>query len=157
MPRISKVYQITEKEFKEIVASSYSYAECARKIGLSDAGSNASSRIKMRIAELGLNIDHFCQTKNATEALKKYDLDEILIPNSPYKNISRLKIRLINEGRLKYICEKCGNTGEWMGQELTLQLEHKDGDHSNHTLSNLCFLCPNCHSQTETFSGRNKK
>lgn len=40
---------------------------------------------------------------------------------------------------------------------LILQLDHIDGNHENHHISNLRFLCPNCHSQTKTFSGKNKK
>lgn len=40
---------------------------------------------------------------------------------------------------------------------LILQLDHRDGDHTNHSIDNLRFLCPNCHSQTDTFSGKNAK
>ena len=28
---------------------------------------------------------------------------------------------------------------------------HKDHNNRNNRIENLCFLCPNCHSQTETF------
>lgn len=44
----------------------------------------------------------------------------------------------------------------WNGKPLMLQLDHIDGNHQNHVISNLRFICPNCHSQTETFSGKNK-
>lgn len=37
-----------------------------------------------------------------------------------------------------------------------MDLEHIDGNYSNNDISNLCLLCPNCHSQTNTFKGRNK-
>ncbi len=36
-------------------------------------------------------------------------------------------------------------------------MEHKNGDTYDNRLENLCFLCPNCHSQTKTFSGKNAK
>ena len=41
------------------------------------------------------------------------------------------------------------------GKPLTLQLDHIDGNPINNNLENLRFLCPNCHSQTDTFAGKN--
>lgn len=55
-----------------------------------------------------------------------------------------------------YKCNKCGVV-EWMGQPLCLELEHKDGDTKNNERSNLECICPNCHSQTDTWRGRNIK
>ncbi|MBK6622929.1 MAG: HNH endonuclease [Saprospirales bacterium] len=43
----------------------------------------------------------------------------------------------------------------WLGNPLSLELHHIDGIRSNHHLSNLMLLCPNCHSQTETFRAKN--
>ena len=51
---------------------------------------------------------------------------------------------------------KC-NADEWFGHKLILELEHKDGNHQNNERSNLEGLCPNCHSITDTWRGRNKK
>ena len=53
-------------------------------------------------------------------------------------------------------CECCNNT-EWLGQPITLELEHVDGNRQNNTRENLKLLCPNCHSQTPTWRGRNIK
>lgn len=50
-----------------------------------------------------------------------------------------------------YKCERCKNS-EWMGIEINLQLEHKDGNHFNNEKTNLELLCLNCHSQTLTFN-----
>ena len=36
-----------------------------------------------------------------------------------------------------------------------LQVHHIDGNGFNNELSNLQLLCPNCHSQTDTYAGRN--
>jgi hypothetical protein len=44
-----------------------------------------------------------------------------------------------------------------MSSPIVLELEHKDGNHQNNERSNLEALCPNCHSQTSTWRGRNKK
>jgi len=102
------------------------------------------------------NIDYSHFSANHTTNKAKYTLDEILVENSTYKNIARLKMRLINENRLEYKCALCGNTGEWNGLPLTLELDHINGKHLDHRIENLRFLCPNCHAQTSNYSGRNK-
>lgn len=87
----------------------------------------------------------------------KRPLEKILIKDSTYQNISRLKVRLVNEGIKDYKCVRCGNQGEWMGEKLVLQLDHINGINNDHRLENIRFMCPNCHSQTKTFGGINQK
>lgn len=53
------------------------------------------------------------------------------------------------------ICSCCGLTS-WLGSPITLELEHINGDSDNHSLDNVCLLCPNCHSQTPTYKAKNK-
>ena len=81
--------------------------------------------------------------------------EESFIENSP---TTRAVIRkyIIRHNLIPYVCEKCGNDGNWQGTVLTLQLDHKNGVNNDHRLENLRWLCPNCHSQTDTFTGRNK-
>lgn len=64
--------------------------------------------------------------------------------------------RYLAESRGGYKCEMCA-TSEWMGEPLTLQVDHIDGNPGNNFPSNLRILCPNCHSQTPTYKGGNKK
>lgn len=52
-------------------------------------------------------------------------------------------------------CYTCGLT-EWRGKPITLELEHIDGNSSNNKEENLELICPNCHSQTDTYKGKNK-
>ena len=156
---ISKVYQIDEKTFQKIVKNSTSYTSICKKIGLSPYGSNGRNQIKKRCAQLNISTDHITgkvERINKGEH-QKYSLDEILIENSTYTNRARLKIRLINENRLEYKCAICGNTGMWNNKELVLQLDHINGINNDNRIENLRFLCPNCHSQTNTFSGKNNK
>lgn len=51
-------------------------------------------------------------------------------------------------------CERC-NITDWHGAPIVFELDHIDGDNFNNSVDNLRFLCPNCHSQTKTFRGRN--
>lgn len=78
------------------------------------------------------------------------------ILQTEYSNLSfeSLRYRIIYEQDEK--CNKCG-LDNWLGEPLVLELEHKDGNHFNNLRDNLEMLCPNCHSLTETWRGRNKK
>lgn len=51
-------------------------------------------------------------------------------------------------------CSSCGIDSFWNGDKLTLQLDHIDGNSDNNFPENLRLLCPNCHSQTETFGSK---
>lgn len=54
-------------------------------------------------------------------------------------------------------CMKCG-WGEQnsVSGKIPIELEHKDGNSNNNTLTNLELLCPNCHSLTPTYKSLNK-
>jgi hypothetical protein len=54
-------------------------------------------------------------------------------------------------------CSKCGLGPEWNGEPLTIQLDHIDGNRKNFNLTNLRMLCPNCHTQTETYGSKRSK
>ena len=152
MPQISKVYQVSDEQFIQIVQESNSYSDCLRALGLGTRGGSSTDILKRRIAELNCSTEHF--GKQLQSATAKYSLEEILVENSSYANISRLKQRLVNEGKMEYKCQKCG-ISEWLGNPLTLQLDHINGVNNDHRLTNLRFLCPNCHSQTDTYAGKN--
>lgn len=66
------------------------------------------------------------------------------------------KAKLLREGYLRDCCAQCGIC-EWRGERLVIQIDHINGVRDDWRVENLRMLCPNCHSQTETFSGRNLK
>ena len=92
--------------------------------------------------------------KKIGEIRKENHRKQIL--ESDYKDLSfeSLRFRILYEQENK--CNKCG-LDEWLGQDLVLELEHKDGNNKNNNRDNLEMICPNCHSLTETWRGRNKK
>jgi DNA-binding transcriptional MerR regulator len=55
-----------------------------------------------------------------------------------------------------YRCQICDNNGNWMNKNLSLQVDHIDGDFRNNKPDNLRLLCPNCHTQTDTWGRKNK-
>ena len=71
-------------------------------------------------------------------------------------NRRHLKLRLLAEGLKREACERCG-ISTWLGQPLSLNLHHVNGDGDDNRLENLELLCPNCHSLTPNFSGRNRR
>ena len=85
----------------------------------------------------------------------KIPTNEILEGKHPYYQTLKLKKRLVKEGIKENKCEDCG-IDSWYGKPISIQLDHIDGNSHNHKLDNLRMRCPNCHSQTPTYSGKNK-
>lgn len=91
---------------------------------------------------------------NGGGAKVKIPLEEILAGDHPYYQTLKLKKRLVKEGIFENKCSSC-EIDMWQGKEISLQLDHINGDNSDHRKENLRLLCPNCHSQTDTWCGRN--
>lgn len=72
------------------------------------------------------------------------------------RNRTHVKIRLLRAGLLRNQCSHCG-IQEWRGKPLVMHLDHVNGVKNDNRLANLRMLCPNCHSQTETYSGKNMR
>lgn len=86
---------------------------------------------------------------------QSYALKDILEGKYPQYPTSKLRKRLIVEGYKNNECEICGLKGIWNNKPISLQVDHVDGNRINHKLENLRLLCPNCHSQTETYGAKN--
>ena len=77
----------------------------------------------------------------------------LIVEGGLAKSSRPLRRYLIERG--SYECVRCGNNGSWLGEPLALQLDHIDGDSKNNVLENVQWLCPNCHSQTDTWGSQN--
>lgn len=151
-------YSYTDEQFIEAVKTSLSIAEVCRKLGIKAVGGNYLT-IKNKIAKLNLDTSHF--TGKAWNQGLRYKvlvpakpLSEILVENCPYQSY-KLAIRLEKEGLKEHKCEICQNT-EWLGQSIKLELHHINGNHNDNRLENLQLLCPNCHSFTDNYRGKNQ-
>jgi 5-methylcytosine-specific restriction endonuclease McrA len=96
------------------------------------------------------------EQEKGREVYREKQYQEFL--NNPDRLYASEVIRnnLIYSGR-KIECEECLITDIYNGKSIVLEVDHKDGNRYNNQLSNLRFLCYNCHSQTLTFRGRNVK
>jgi 5-methylcytosine-specific restriction endonuclease McrA len=71
-----------------------------------------------------------------------------------YATRASVRKEILKNGLLDYKCNSCG-IDQWNGKNISLELDHINGKRDDHRLENLQFLCPNCHSQTKTFRGKN--
>jgi Zn finger protein HypA/HybF involved in hydrogenase expression len=114
-------------------------------------------------------LDKYCSRYNIDISLKKFDHkahskihgfqkklsnEEIFCLNSKTDDTKTIKKRAIEEGFLKNQCYECGLPPIWNGKKLKLQLDHINGNRKDNQIENLRILCPNCHSQTETFCSK---
>lgn len=141
------MYKLDDKTFIEICKKSKSMMESARKMNIPFTSFiRRAKKLKCYKPD---------PSQKGYSKKEKVKLKDILNGNA-YIAPGKLKIKLISKGYKKYVCEKCGCNGIWMGEEITLELHHIDGDRYNNKLENLEILCPNCHSQTKTYRSRNK-
>jgi hypothetical protein len=84
--------------------------------------------------------------------IKAWTAEEALAKSKSRRTI---KIHLLRAGIIINRCDWCG-LSEWRGRPLSIQIDHVNGIRDDHRLENLRMLCPNCHSQTDTFAARNK-
>jgi hypothetical protein len=148
----------TEEQLREAISKSQSIRGVLIILGLAPKGGNYKT-IKNKVKLYKIDTSHFkgqgyLKGKSNTWTIK-IPLKNILVEDSSYTSSNRLKLRLINEGYKKKICEGCQNT-MWLDQPIPLELEHKNGVNNDHRECNLLLLCPNCHALTPTYRGKNK-
>jgi len=155
MPRKNRRY--TKELLEPLVARAFSVAEVLRLLNLRQAGGNHLN-ISRRIRQYELDTSHFRgSAHNRGQIGKRKSAAEILVERPDMANRSHamhLRRALVEIG-LPLRCALCGVSDQWRGAPLVLEIDHINGRHNDNRAKNLRFLCPNCHSQTETFCVRN--
>jgi hypothetical protein len=149
--------RFTESQLREAVASSRSFSEALRKVGLRPAGGNHAT-IKKYVRRWGIDTRHFDPAAIRRESLSRppRPLAELLVERSTYHR-GHLKRRLLAEGIKEPRCELCGQGDTWRGVPLALVLDHINGVPDDNRLENLRIVCPNCAATFDTHCGRKNR
>lgn len=144
----------TKELLEKIVPNSNCISDVCRNLGKRASG-GTHELIKSRIIEYNIDISHFngnekYNGKNSKSYKERRKKEEILVDGLIKRRSHRELKRALIESGIKYKCNIC-NINSWQGKEITLDVDHIDGNWSDSRIENLRFLCPNCHRQTDTF------
>lgn len=154
-----KKVEWTKELLNEIVPKCTSYSEVLRKIGLKPLGSNPKT-LKKKLDEFNIDYSHFTGQGWNKYGHPKFGnsgkpLSAVLDVNSSLST-ANVRKRLLNNKIKSNVCEICG-ISEWNGFPIVCELHHINGDSTDNRIENLQMLCPNCHSQTDNYCGKNIK
>lgn len=145
----------TRPQFERAMQDASCWSDVCKNLGLSVCGHNYDVLKKFGVYH-GIDCSHFDIKQTFRRNKKVYTYEEIYCENSTFsrqmlnRKTKQLKV-------LEYKCQRCGNDGTWCGEYLGLELDHINGVHDDNRVENLRWVCPNCHSQTPTYKGKNIK
>ena len=150
--QIAKVDQISEQEFRELIANSISMREVTKALGYVNTGANHET-IWKRIKQYNISTEHW--TNRARGQIKRCP-ENIFIENSTATQ-KVVKHWYLKGNYTEYKCAICGQEPFCNNKPLTLTLDHINGKNHDDRLENLRWVCPNCDRQLDTFAGKNLK
>jgi hypothetical protein len=156
-----KYTRYTKEMLEPLVQSSVSVTEVMRKLGMTNLIGGVHTNLTRRIRHFGIDTAHFLG-RAANRGAKhvggwdKLSWQKVLVPNRlDVREKTPLLRRAMIESGIEHRCA-CGQPATWHGKPLCLQIEHKNGNPLDNRRANLCFLCPNCHTQTATFGSKRR-
>ena len=144
--------RFTKEELKNIVENSLTMREVLSQIGYSTVGGDNHKTVKNRLQKYGIDMSHFTHPLNTT----KRTPENIFIKDSTASQ-KTLREHYKRGNYSPYVCSICALPPFWQGKELTLTLDHINGQNHDNRLENLRWVCPNCDRQLETTGFRGKK
>lgn len=143
--------KFTKEELEEIVKHCCSYRELAKQLGYVSIGNNGNT-IKSRLTKYNISTEHFTgKSKGSTKRTE----ENVFCLNSTASQ-AVLRNWYLKGEYTEYRCAICGQLPFWNGKELSLTLDHINGNNKDNRLENLRWVCPNCDRQLPTFAGRNQ-
>jgi len=140
---------------KDIVKTSYSFAEVFRKMGKSKSGASYKV-LRNFINRNNIDYSHFDPYKKNRNNIKNRKKPiNYWLNNGTNIGSYKLKNKLYDEGLKERICEKCGQDENWKGVKIGLILDHINGINNDNRIENLRIVCPNCNAGLETHGGKN--
>lgn len=150
----TKHRRYTKDKIIEAVNKAICITDVLRNLGMSNIGNNRLT-IKKYIEKFNIDISHFDSKLAMSTRGKRVCTEEEIFNVDSSVPRATLKRYITKHNLIKYSCRDCNLSDEWNNKPLVLQIEHINGINNDNRLENLCFLCPNCHSQTSTYAGKN--
>ena len=133
------------------VQLSTSVSDVVRSLGVQPTGS-INRHIRSRLTKFGIDTEHFVRSQRLLPGTRVTAAERLISRTSGNRTQGKLLRRALNEIGRSETCEKCGCGNTWEGEPLTLQVDHKNSNILDDSPDNLRYLCPNCHSQTNSHS-----
>ncbi|WP_433347955.1 HNH endonuclease signature motif containing protein [Micromonospora sp. CA-111912] len=152
-------YKYSEALLRDLVAASHSIADVLRHLGLPQNG-GSHAHLRRRIDAHGIDTSHFRRTGlRRASGPSSRSPDDLLVLRDPSRRRAHPDVlrRALASTGTPLLCADCGVGTCWNGRPLTLQVDHRNGRFWDCRRENLRLLCPNCHSQTPTYAGRNRR
>lgn len=149
----------TYEELIDAIKSSESIAETLRKLGLKPQGSNYKT-IHRYVSKYNIDTSHWlgqAHLKGKERIKLRRPLEDLLVYNPSISiKTDTLKKKLVSAKLITYECCIC-KLSIWLDKYISLHLDHINGNSFDNRIENIRLLCPNCHSQTETYCGKKNK
>ena len=127
--------------------------EVLKKIGYSSVSGSNRKTVQSRLDKLNIDTSHF--TKGVGTGVKRNE-ENVFIKNSTASQAT-LRRWYLKGNYSEYKCSICGQLPFWNGKDLSLTLDHINGNNTDDELSNLRWVCPNCDRQLDTFGSKNRR
>lgn len=159
-PNIRQIIQNQPDKVKFLLESSGSLSNVMEGLSVNPHNTSARQAVVTFAKEHNIPVPIYnrgAQLNLFTPVIKDDKIKNLFVKSEKQHSNLSLKKYILQFDLLPYKCTAtdCGLVDEWKNKKLNLHLDHKNGDNTDNRLANLRFLCPNCHSQTDTYTAKN--